>query len=211
MTAKKFSVLIAAVLMTLSASLYAAERVPRSTTPLLSAEETADLTFMREEEKMARDVYLVLYDKWDLDVFSNIASSEQKHMDAILKLLKKYKLTDPAANTLIGQFTNADLQELYNSLVAKGLLTDLDALLVGGIIEETDMRDIMHAIDRSQQADIDSVYENLLCGSRNHLRAFALGIEAITKRPYAAQVLYQEEVDEILSSPMEQCGDIPLL
>ncbi|MDP2030099.1 MAG: DUF2202 domain-containing protein [Thiobacillus sp.] len=50
-----------------------------------------DLLFMREEEKLARDVYLTLYETWGLAVFSNIASSEQSHMDALLKLLRTYR------------------------------------------------------------------------------------------------------------------------
>jgi hypothetical protein len=172
----------------------------------LSAVEEADLLFMREEEKLARDTYLTLYELWDLTVLSNIASSEQAHMDALLKLLKKYKLPDPAANTEIGEFTNTDLQTLYNTLIAKGELSSLDALKVGGIIEEKDMQDIKEAIERSQKDDIDAVYEKLLCGSRNHLRSFAQNIQTLTGAPYVAQILPQIEVDQILQSPMERCG-----
>jgi len=177
-----------------------------SATLALSEAEKTDLTFMREEEKLARDTYLTLYALWDLPVLSNIASAEQTHMDALLKLLKKYTLPDPAASTGTGEFTNTDLQTLYNTLIAKGELSSFDALKVGGIIEEKDMRDIKEAIVRSQKDDIDSVYENLLCGSRNHLRSFAKNIEAVTGAPYVAQILPQMEVDEILQSPMEKCG-----
>jgi hypothetical protein len=140
-------------------------------------------------------------------IFSNIASSEQSHMDTILKLLKKYHLPDPAASTEIGEFINTDLQELYDYLITKGLSSDLDAIEVGGLIEETDMRDIKEAIESAQQADIDAVFESLICGSRNHLRAFAEVYASMTGRPYGAQVLDQEEVDEILTTPMEQCGE----
>lgn len=178
-----------------------------SATEALSADEEADLLFMREEEKLARDTYLTFYDQYDtLTVFSNIASSEQMHMNAMLKLLKKYKLPDPAANTGIGEFTNATLQALYNTLIAQGETSGLDALKVGGLIEEKDMHDIQAAIDRSQKDDIDAVYATLMCGSRNHLRSFAQNIEALTGQPYAAQILDQTEVDEIIASPMEKCG-----
>ncbi len=176
-----------------------------ATTPL-SSEEAADLVYMREEEKLARDTYLTLYELYEYAVFSNIASSEQMHMNAILKLLKKYDLSDPAADTDIGEFTNLDLQTLYNDLIALGETSGLDALKVGGIIEETDMRDILAAIDRSDHEDIDTVYESLLCGSRNHLRSFAENIESLTGQAYVAQVLTQAEVDAILESPMEKCG-----
>lgn len=177
-----------------------------SATLPLSAEEITDLTFMREEEKLARDTYLTFYALWDLPVFSNISNSEQMHMDALLKLLKKYKLPDPAANTEIGEFTNTELQTLYNTLIAKGEVSSLDSLKVGGTIEEKDMRDIKAAIVRSQKDDIDATYESLLCGSRNHLRSFAKNIERVTGAPYVAQILPQIEVDAILQSPMERCG-----
>jgi len=177
-----------------------------SATELLSSDEEEDLLFMREEEKLARDTYLTFYEKWGLSVFSNIASSEQMHMNAILKLLKKYKLPDPAAGNEIGEFTNETLQDLYLDLIETGMVSVLEALKVGGLIEEKDMYDIQLAIDRSQKADIDAVYESLLCGSRNHLRSFAQNIEALTDDPYVAQILQQDEVDAILASPMERCG-----
>lgn len=172
--------------------------------------EVTDLLFTREEEKVARDTYLTLYERWNLSVFSSIASSEQSHMDAILKLLLKYNIPDPVGSNGIGVFTNQTLQTLYDTLVAKGELSGLDGLEVGGIIEETDIRDIQAAVERAQHEDIKKVYETLMCGSRNHLRSFAQNIEALTGKPYAAQVLTQEQVDEILQAPMEKCGNTRL-
>ena len=37
------------------------------------------LSYMREEEKLARDVYLALYEKWGIRTFLNIAKAEQQH------------------------------------------------------------------------------------------------------------------------------------
>lgn len=208
MYAKTVSALMLALAVVVSTPLYAgngpgANRTAQSS---LSTPEVADLQFMREEEKLARDVYLKLHETWGLPVFGNIASSEQSHMDAVLKLLRTYKLADPAAGTPAGTFTDASLQSLYDELMTKGSLSMRDALQVGGIIEETDMRDLTGAIDRSQQADIDATYDTLLCGSRNHLRAFASNLRAMTGQPYVAQVITQKEVDAILSSPQERCG-----
>ncbi len=201
---KSSSTLASAAALTL-ALLGSGQTYAERTAPL-SEEETTDLLFMREEEKLARDTYLVLFEKWKLPVFSNIASSEQSHMDAILKLLEKYRLNDPAKSTAIGEFTNEKLQALYNMLIDAGEASPLEALKVGGIIEESDMRDIMASIERSQHADIDAVFENLICGSRNHLRAFAQNIVSTTGQAYVAQVLTQPEVDAIINSPMERCG-----
>ena len=208
MTNRMVRMLLAAVLITFSMPFYS---YTYGASAALSADEQADLLFMREEEKLARDTYLTFYALYessglDLSVFSNIASSEQMHMNALLKLLKKYDLADPAAGNDIGEFTNTALQSLYATLIGAGMVGPLEALKVGGLIEEKDMHDIQEAIDRSQKADIDAVYESLLCGSRNHLRAFAQNIEFLIGLPYTAQVLSQEEVDEILDSPMERCG-----
>jgi hypothetical protein len=81
-----------------------------------------------------------------------------------------------------------------------------DALAVGCLIEETDIRDIN---DKKAQVedepDIVLVYDNLLCGSRNHLRAFnsTLLQQGVT---YVPQVLTQTEWDAIALSPHESCG-----
>lgn len=180
----------------------------RAATVPLSEVEIADLMFMREEEKLARDTYLTLYEAWKATVFTSISSSEQLHMDAMLKLLQRYKLPDPAAGNPLGTFTNAELQSLYTQLVAEGGDSLLAALKVGGLIEEKDMVDIKAAIVRSVHADVDDVYENLLCGSRNHLRSFARNIESLTGAEYVP--VYPEsdpaEIRQILTSAMERCG-----
>lgn len=205
MFTQKIPMLLAGALLALGSLVHAPAY---SATATLSEDEINDLLFMREEEKLARDTYLTFYELYDnLTVFSNIASSEQKHMDAMLKLLKKYDLPDPAAGNEIGEFTNTDLQTLYDdTLIPLGEASGLGALKVGGLIEEKDMKDINAAIERSQQDDIDAVYATLLCGSRNHLRAFAQNIETVTGEPYVAQLLTQAEVDAILGTPMEKCN-----
>jgi len=130
------------------------------------------LLYMREEEKLARDVYQELYQVWGLTIFSNIARSEQKHMDSIKTLLDRYHLTDPAEGNGVGVFTNSDLQALYFELIAKGEKSVLDALQVGVIIEETDITDLTKALNGTVHRDIERVYANLMAGSYNHLAAF---------------------------------------
>jgi hypothetical protein len=161
----------------------------------LSESEAHDLLFMREEEKLARDVYVTLYAEWGVRVFNNISKSEQQHMDAILGLLNKYGLVDPALGS--GQFSDAKLQELFDTLTAKGLQSKLDALMVGALIEEVDMEDIAQAMLRTDKSDIIAVYMNLMKGSENHLNAFVKNIEAITGESYIAQWISQEDVDAI--------------
>jgi len=164
--------------------------------PVLTDVEAADLLFMREEEKLARDVYITMYSKWGVRVFDNISQSEQTHMDKILGLLDKYGLEDPALG--FGKFADVELQELFDMLIVDGLQSELDALMVGALIEEVDMEDIVVAMERTDEADILTVYGNLLAGSENHLNSFVKNIEAITGETYVAQWISQEEVDAIL-------------
>ena len=138
----------------------------------LTDDEISWLTYMREEEKVARDVYLSLNDRWNARIFKNIAASEQQHMDAIKNLLDTYSIPDPAAGKGLGEFTNPDLQKLYDDLIQQGSISKAEALRVGVVIEETDIDDLNEAIATTQHNDIRTVYGNLLQGSLNHLDAF---------------------------------------
>ena len=172
-----------------------------TSTSELSSTEISNLEFMREEEKLARDVYLTLDGYWGTQtrVFANIAESEQQHTSSIDYLLERYDIEDPVLRDEIGLFTNTELQELYDTLVAKGTNSLIDALYVGALIEEVDMEDITAAIQETDERPIILVYSNLLDGSENHLRAFVDVIEA-QGLVYEAQVLEQHEVDYILES-----------
>jgi hypothetical protein len=127
----------------------------------LSADEEAGLIFMREEEKLARDVYAALHARWGLNTFDNIAASEQSHMDALLMLLQRYALPDPAATTAAGAFANPVLQGLYGALEAAGQTSLVAALQVGAQIEELDIRDLRAVKATVDNADLTLVYENL--------------------------------------------------
>jgi hypothetical protein len=168
----------------------------------LNSDEQATLLFMREEEKLARDVYTSLYSKWQINVFSNISSSEQTHMDAILLLLNKYNLPDPVGNNPAGVFTNSILQHLFNQLTIQGSVGSLDALKVGATIEDLDIYDLKTALTKADNQDIRLVYENLMKGSRNHLRSFYSTILG-AGGTYTPQYITQAEFDAIINSPME--------
>jgi len=165
----------------------------------LSPEETAALIFMREEEKLAHDVYVVMYELWGMRIFQNISASEQSHTEAVKTLLDGYGIPDPAAGEF-GVFTNPDLQVLYNDLVAQGSQSLPDALLVGAAIEEIDILDLQVRLAQIDSADIQYVFENLLKGSGNHLRAFTSMLMTQTGEMYQPQYMsmdvYQAMVAE---------------
>jgi hypothetical protein len=169
----------------------------------LNEAETAALLFMREEEKLARDVYDLLYSVWGQPVFDNISASETAHTESVLQLLERYQIDDPARGRAAGDFANPDLQALYDTLIDRGSASLIDALLVGAEIEEIDIIDIQTRIAQVEDNDdIVLVYDNLMKGSRNHLRSFVknLSNQAIS---YAPTHLDQDSYDAIIEAAIE--------
>ena len=176
-----------------------------STMPLeeLSQEERASILKMREEEKLARDVYTFLYNTWQAAVFANISRSEQRHMDAVETLLVRYSIDDPVAGLDYGEFSSPEMQQLYNDLTAQGSVSLEQALQVGATIEDLDIKDLEEARQTVDNDDIMTVFQNLEKGSRNHMRAFVTSLQALGSS-YTAQYLTQEEVDSIVDSDWER-------
>jgi hypothetical protein len=179
-----------------------------SNNPVNSLDEATaqDLRFVREEEKLARDVYLYSFDKYQLQIFKNISESEQTHMDAVLGQLEKYNVSDPVSDNARGVFENSTLQELYNELTAKSDLSLIEALKVGALIEDLDIFDIESILQRTSENSIINVYNNLTCGSRNHLRSFISELKA-NGGDYNNQYISEEYYNEIISSENEKCGN----
>ncbi|PHR72889.1 MAG: hypothetical protein COA67_04085 [Lutibacter sp.] len=171
----------------------------------LSQDEVNDLKFLREEEKLARDVYIYAYDKYSDVVFNNISQSEQQHMDKILVLLNTYNVEDPALpNT--GEFSNQILQGIYNDLTAQVDISLIEALKVGATIEDLDIKDIENFENRTDKSNILNTYEKLKCGSRNHMRNYynQLSNNGVT---YVVQFISASELTTIINSSNEQCGN----
>jgi hypothetical protein len=167
-------------------------------TVALTTDEVADLIQMREEEKLARDVYLTLSEKWGVLVFDTIADSEQTHFEAIKILLDRYEVADPAIEG-VGKFSTEGLTDLYKELTKQGSISLADAMYVGAKIEDMDIVDLKEVLATTKKVDLTNVYSNLLLGSMNHLRTFVshLQVLGITYEP---QYLTSTELAEILSA-----------
>lgn len=168
----------------------------------ISTEEIDGLIFMREEEKLARDVYLTMHNKWEMKIFNNISKSEEKHTNAVKMLLERYSIEDPVQLDEIGTFNNSELQDLYNTLISRGNNSLLEALEVGAAIEEIDIIDLEKQINGiAKSEDILFVYNNLLKGSKNHLRAFVRNISS-QGETYTPQYLDVKTYELIINSEM---------
>lgn len=163
----------------------------------LSDEEESGILFMREEEKLARDVYLYFYELYPLPIFTNISKSEQRHTDAIKNLIDRYELKDPVAEDIPGVFIDKKLQSLYDELIKSGSVDRVSALKAGALIEETDILDLEELAKSVDNQDITMVYKNLLRGSHYHLKAF-VNVLKINGVEYEPLLLSQEKFDLIV-------------
>ncbi len=170
---------------------------------VLTQTEKDALIFMIEEEKLARDAYAYLYEIWNVLQFQNIKQSEQSHMDAVENLLKFYEMEYTISE--VGIFENTELQNIYNSLVAKGETSLIDALVVGATIEDLDIKDLEDWMLKIDNSEINAVFEKLQCGSRNHLRAFTNSLD-IQEVSYTPQYITKAEYDLIIDGTIEQCN-----
>ncbi len=148
-------------------------------TPALSNAERDRLLLMREEEKMAGDVYRYLAEKWKLRVFSNIAESEDRHFESVGRLLDRYKFTDPTIGLGPGVYRSTAITALFQQLIAKGNVSVQDALEVGVTIEKVDIQDLVSGLLETKQSNIKRVYTNLLNASFQHLESFETTLEPL--------------------------------
>lgn len=165
--------------------------------------DMAGLIAMREEEKLAQDVYLTFFEMYGQTIFQNIASSEASHTEAVLSLLTGYGIDDPALEG-IGNFSNPDFTTLFKTLTDQG--SDVvEALKTGAYIEELDILDLQEWIESTENSDIERVYTNLLKGSENHLRAFVKALVAQGVE-YVPQLLSDEAYENLINGENTQKG-----
>lgn len=169
----------------------------------LTDDEALAVLYLWEEEKLARDVYLTLAERWQLPIFSNIARAEQNHMDLVWQLIDIYGIAHPFTEDVPNVFDDASLAQLYSDLVATGETSLVDALWVGATIEDLDLADLYLLIESTDNDHLELVAYNLAKGSRNHLRAFVRALVAQGETYDVPQYLEQEDFDAAIATGME--------
>lgn len=142
-------------------------------TGTMTEEQKAELAFMAEEELVAHDLYTAFAGLYDAPVFSRIANSESKHLEAVRNLMERYGVTDPTVDHVEGVFSNESLQKLYDELLAQGQASQEGALEAGRTVEKTDIEGLAAAAEGATTApDAEAVFTRLLEASKHHLAAF---------------------------------------
>jgi hypothetical protein len=145
----------------------------QATTPSISPTTKAQLIYIIQEEKLARDVYAALATAGISQKFSNIMPSEQTHIDLIAGLMKTYGVTNPITGLKAGVFKDYKLTPLYKTVMTKAALSPADAIAVGVLIENTDIADLNTMLKTIVRTDIRATLGLLLSGSEKHLAAFS--------------------------------------
>ena len=162
-------------------------------TPAVTASTTVDaavakqLTYLREEERLARDVYTALYKLYpDATAFSRIANAEQRHFDSMGLMLSRYGLADPSSGLSAGTYANDTLTKLSAQLMTQAKVSVTEAYKVGVAIEQTDIADLQGILARDSEADAQRVFTHLLAASQHHLDAFTNAVNDGTDAAFCA-------------------------
>lgn len=200
---KIFALVLISIFSLLNFSCSQVRKTANLDTQKLSKTEISALLYSLEEEKLAFEVYNLMYEKWGTMQFGNIRQSEEVHIAEVQKHLNNYKI--PYQILEKGKYQNAELQQLYNQLVAQGNVSELEALKVGATIEDVDIFDLQKLMKEVDNSAIIQSLKFLECGSRNHMRAFNRGLSRYGF-DYAPKYITKNQLQEILNSNHERCG-----
>jgi len=166
----------------------------------LTEKEEQTILHMLEEEKLARDVYAALYEKWGANPFNNIGRSEQKHFDAVMEeLVIPFGIAYPDTVNQPGVFSDPELQKLYDELVEAGSLSITEAYRVGMTIEDVDIYDLDQALKNTENSELKNVFSNLLSASESHISTFYYQLQKYGLA-YTPQYLTQERFEQALQA-----------
>jgi hypothetical protein len=169
----------------------------------LSHQDVSWLIWMREEEKLSRDVYTNLWKKWETKIFLDVAAVEQIHMDSIKLILEKYWIDDPVKDDSIWIFSSFAIKKLYDDFIFQWNKSLLDAFILAADAESLDILYISDLVKQTQNQDIISLYNTLIIWSRNHLRNYVKEIKD-NGGSYKPKYLSQEVYDGIILSQDEK-------
>jgi hypothetical protein len=91
-------------------------------------------------------------------------------------------------------------------LTTQSTISLVEALKVGATIEDLDINDIDVFIGNTTKSDLLNVYDNLTCGSKNHIRSYTSQLTSnnVTYEPQFISIQYYTT---ILNESNGGCGN----
>lgn len=170
-------------------------------TASLSADEIEFLFALREDEKMARDLYTVFAAKYSTaPQIDRIAAAENSHIAYVEAVLDYYEISYPAM-TAAGLFEDAKRQAIYNELADKsGTLLEVYATMAA--VEEESVSAYKSVQSEITNENIALVITNMIKASSNHLKAAVCQI-IVGGSTYTPLYLSAEEFGTIVNLPYQ--------
>lgn len=138
----------------------------------LGEAEIAGLVYMIEEEKMAMDLYDSFAEQTGSAIFDKISDSELRHMSSLIQVAEAADVDLSFLSSEAGVFSDARIQQLYDSLLDQGSESFADAIDVGILVEMADIEDLQSYTNGDEVGLLGGVYAKLEAGSEHHLAAF---------------------------------------
>ncbi|NTV17903.1 MAG: DUF2202 domain-containing protein [Bacteroidales bacterium] len=167
----------------------------------LTADEIEFIYAVREDEKVARDLYFSFFGTFGLKPFENIGKAEDNHIKATEKLFDYYEIDYPALSEN-GKFENAIRQKLFDSLLLKGT-PELEAFKVMAMLEESNIVEYGEVLKTIANPNIKIVIENLARASANHFKAAIRQITALGGT-YTPALMTQEQYKAVIAIGFEK-------
>ena len=125
------------------------------------------LVYALQDEYLARAEYELILEEWGIErPFSNIIRSEERHIASLLPLFDRYGVAPPEDSAAEHVIMPASRQEAFEI----GVHAEIENIaMYEAFLEANDL-----------PRDVKNVFEALLRGSENHLRAFEQGLAAET-------------------------------
>ncbi|HMS63804.1 MAG TPA: DUF2202 domain-containing protein [Ignavibacteria bacterium] len=170
-----------------------------------SEEEKNGLLYTLQEEKAAYDFYKSMFEKYNQKVFGNVMDAEKSHMQHVTDVINELNIDASVIDLTPGQFTNKDVNNIYEEMMKIGAFSFSDALRAAARYEENDILDLRKFYSKAENEKIKALYDCLDKATQNHMRAFAKNLKS-EDIIYNPTVLTADEYNEIINSK-NQSGD----
>jgi len=171
--------------------------------PNLDLKEIDFLLKMYEEEKLARDVYVSFYNKYNIEFFKNTSQAQQIQMNQIACLLKHYNLKYKATERE-GIFNDLNIQQHYFDFKEQGDISVSDAIKASATIEDLNLFDLGEYMSFTKNPAILAIFKHLSCGAKNHLRNF-VNVLKVKNETYLPKHITEKEYKRIVKKKNEKC------
>lgn len=178
---------------------------PTNQTSGISTDEQKALVQIFEQEKLARDVYSQIGEKFGIKILKNAAIGKQKQMSLILDFMTLNQVA-VAFDDAQGVFKSPELRENYSAFLTEGLGSLNNAFRVGAKMEDYNIYHIDKILATQTTGKLVLLLSKLSCSAGNELKTqvnMLVGNGEMFMPDYISVKLYRS----IMHDNHEYCGN----